>query len=300
MASPWIVAIRPKTLTIAVVPVIAATALAWSEAGTASWSVMLAAAVASLLIQAGTNLHNDAADFEQGADDRATRLGPARATAEGWLTPRQVRRAATLCFLLAVLTGTYLIWIGGWPILIAGLFSIGAGIAYTGGPKPIGYVGLGELFVFVFFGLVAVCGTYYLQTDALSWSAWITGALVGMPAAAVLVVNNYRDLENDRGAGKKTLAVRLGPRSTRIEYALLMLLPFVLLPLIPVLRHSGIWIALPLALIPWALYLVRRFHQEPPGPSFNHLLASTAQFQLALALLLSLSLLVSQAGPSRG
>lgn len=294
MASPWIVAIRPKTLTIAVVPVLAATALAWSEAGVVNWTVMLAAVTAAVLIQVGTNLHNDAADFEQGADDSMTRLGPPRATAEGWLTPRQVRRAAVLCFLLAALSGVYLIWIGGWPILITGLLSIGAGIAYTGGPKPIAYVGLGELFVFVFFGLVAVCGTYYLQTHALSWSAWITGALVGMPAAAVLVVNNYRDLKNDKDAGKHTLAVRLGPHSTRIEYALLMLLPFALLPLIPEMRHSGVWIALPLLLIPWALYLVRRFQKDPIGPSFNHLLAATAQFQLALGLLLSLSLIAAQ------
>jgi 1,4-dihydroxy-2-naphthoate octaprenyltransferase len=300
MASPWIIAIRPKTLTIAVVPVLTATALAWSEAGPVSWLVMLTAMMASVLIQVGTNLHNDAADFEQGADDRATRLGPPRATAEGWLTARQVRRAATLSFTLAVVTGVYLIWVGGWPILIAGLLSIVAGLAYTGGPKPIAYVGLGELFVFIFFGLVAVCGTYYLQTGALSWSAWITGTLIGMPAAAVLVVNNYRDLGNDRDVGKNTLAVRLVPRSTRIEYALLMLLPFALLPLIPVLRHGGMWIALPLLLTPWALYLVKRFHTEPQGSSFNRILSATAQFQLALGLLLSLSLLATQGSFSYG
>ncbi len=298
MLSHWIIAIRPKTLTIAVVPVLVATALAWSEAGAVSWPVMFAALMASILIQVGTNLHNDAADFEHGADDSATRLGPPRATSQGWLSPKRVRRAAALSFVLAVVAGSYLIWIGGWPILIAGLLSIAAGIAYTGGPKPIAYVGLGEVFVFIFFGLVAVCGTYYLQTGTLNWSAWVAGALVGMPAAAVLVVNNYRDLDNDRRAGKNTLAVRLGPRATRIEYTLLMLLPFGLLPLIPGVRHRGAWIIVPLLLITWALYLVRRFQIEPPGPPFNRILAATAQFQLGLGLLLCLSLLVGHGSPA--
>jgi 1,4-dihydroxy-2-naphthoate octaprenyltransferase len=300
MVSPWIIAIRPKTLTIAVVPVCVATALAWSEAGTMSWLVLVCAMTTSVLIQIGTNLHNDAADFEQGADDSATRLGPPRATAEGWLAPKQVRKAAALSFVLAIGAGGYLTWIGGWPILITGLLSIAAGIAYTGGPKPIAYIGLGELFVFVFFGLVAVCGTYYLQSGALSWSAWIAGALVGMPAAAVLAVNNYRDLENDRRAGKNTLAVRLGPRATRIEYALLMLLPFTLLPLIPAVRHSGSWIVLPLLIMPWALYLVIRFQNEPPGRPFNRILAATALFQLGLGLLLCLSLFGAQVGLLHG
>lgn len=295
MISPWLIAIRPKTLSLGVIPVLVGTTLGWSESGTVSWIVMTAALVVAVLIQIGTNLHNDAADFELGADDSATRLGPLRATAEGWLTATQVRRAAALSFALAFITGCALIWVGGWPILMVGVICIAAGYAYTGGPKPIAYIGLGELFVFLFFGLVAVSGTYYLQTGHLSLSALVAGTLIGLPAAAVLVVNNYRDLENDRQAGKNTLAVRLGHRATQVEYTLLMLGPFLLVPLLPAAQGSRWWLAMPLLLLPWAIVLVSRFLRDPPGPSFNRLLAATAQFQLGLGLLLCLTLLASRA-----
>lgn len=294
MISPWFIAIRPKTLSLGVVPVLVGSALGWSESGTISWIVMAAALLVAILIQIGTNLHNDAADFERGADDSTTRLGPLRATAEGWLTATQVRRAAVLSFALAFITGCSLILVGGWPILMVGVICIAAGYAYTGGPKPIAYVGLGELFVFLFFGLVAVGGTYYLQTGHLSLSALVAGTLIGLPAAAVLVVNNYRDLENDRQAGKNTLAVRLGRRATQAEYTLLMLGPFLLVPLIPAVRGSRWWLAMPLLLLPWAIVLVSRFLKDPPGPAFNRLLAATAQFQLGLGLLLCLTLLAGQ------
>ena len=194
------------------VPVLVGSVQGGVDSGVLVWPIMLVAVFAALLIQVGTNLHNDAADFEHGADISSTRIGPPRATAQGWLTLAQVRNGATLSFSLAMVMGSYLVWQGGWPILAIGLLSIVAGWSYTGGPKPIAYVGLGELFVFVFFGLVAVAGSYYLQTAALHWPALITGAMLGMPAAAVLVVNNYRDLDNDRQAGKNTLAVRLGPQ----------------------------------------------------------------------------------------
>jgi len=294
MLSHWFIAIRPKTLSLAIVPVLVGTALGWSDSGSVNWSVMIAALVAAVLIQIGTNLHNDAADFEHGADISATRLGPLRATAEGWLTPSQVRRGAALSFILSFLTGCYLIWVGGWPILVAGLLSIAAGFAYTGGPKPIAYIGLGEIFVFIFFGLVAVGGSYYLQTGTLNLSALAAGTLIGLPAAAVLVVNNYRDLDNDRQAGKITLAVRIGRRATGIEYGILMLSPFTLLPLIAPARESGWWMTLPLLAMPWALYLVFRLHNEPLGPVFNRILAATAQFQMGLGLLLCITLLVAQ------
>lgn len=290
---PWLLAIRPKTLTIAVVPVLVGSVVGWRDIGTLIWPVMLAAVMAALLIQIGTNLHNDAADFERGADRSATRLGPPRATAEGWLSPVKVKAAAVLSFVLATLIGLYLVWWGGWPILLIGLVSIAAGWAYTGGPKPIAYLALGELFVFVFFGLVAVLGSYYLQTGQVSGSAWIAGAMIGMPAAAVLVVNNYRDLDNDRHAGKRTFAVRFGRRASRVEYGVLMLLPFALLPLLYSTALGARWLVLPLFVIPWALQLLRRFATEPLGPGLNEVLVSTARFQLGFGVLLCVALLGS-------
>ena len=292
MLKYWITAIRPRTLTIAVVPVLVGSALAWVRADNLNWAVIVAALAGAALIQVGTNLHNDAADYERGADDRTTRLGPPRVTSEGWLSVTQVRRAALISFSLAGLIGGYLIWVGGWPILAVGIASIAAGLAYTGGPRPIAYSALGEFFVFLFFGLVAVAGSYYLQTGYLTWSASLAGVLVGMPAAAVLVVNNYRDLDNDRRVGKNTLAVRIGRRASQTEYALLMLLPFLLLPLLSLVNGSGWWLGLPVFVLPWAMALVRRFSVEPPGPVFNHLLASTARFQLGFGLLLCAGVLI--------
>ncbi len=291
MLKYWLLAIRPKTLSVALVPVLVGSTLAWVQDGSLSWTVLAAVLLAAVLIQAGTNLHNDAADYERGADRNATRLGPARATAQGWLTAAQVKRGAAACFGLALLGGIYLVRVGGLPIVAIGLASIVAGLAYTGGPRPVAYSSLGELFVLLFFGLVAVTGTYYLQTGEFSWAAVVAGALVGMPAAAVLVVNNYRDLDNDRLVGKNTLAVRLGRRASQLEYALLMLAPFALLPLLPSLGSVGFGWILPVAVLPWALQLVRRFRVEQPGPVFNQLLAATARFQLGFGLLLCLGLL---------
>ncbi len=290
----WITAIRPKTLSLAIVPVLVGSALAWAQTGSLNWLVIAAALLGATLIQVGTNLHNDAADFERGADDPNTRLGPRRVTAEGWLSAAQVRHAALLSFSLAGAIGGYLTWVGGWAILAVGLISIVAGLAYTGGPRPIAYTPLGEFFVFVFFGLVAVVGSYYLQTGRLTWSASLAGVMVGTPAAAVLVVNNYRDLDNDRRVGKNTLAVRIGRRASQAEYALLMLLPFVLLPALPLMVGSGWWLGLPVVVLPWAIVLVRQFHLEQPGPLFNHLLASTAKFQFGFGLLLCMGLLMGR------
>ena len=292
MLKYWITAVRPKTLTIAIVPVLVGSALAWVRADNLNWAVIAAALAGATLIQVGTNLHNDAADYDRGADDPTTRLGPPRVTSEGWLSADQVRRAALISFSLAGLIGGYLIWVGGWPILAVGIASIAAGLGYTGGPRPIAYSALGEFFVFLFFGLVAVAGSYYLQTGELTWSASLAGVLVGMPAAAVLVVNNYRDLDNDRRAGKNTLAVRIGRRASQTEYALLLLLPFLLLPFLSLVSGSGWWLGLPVLVLPWAMILVRRFRLEPPGPVFNHLLASTAKFQLGFGLLLCAGVLI--------
>jgi 1,4-dihydroxy-2-naphthoate octaprenyltransferase len=287
----WLLAARPKTLSVAVVPVLVGSALAAAQGGGLSWSVLLAALAAAVLIQAGTNLYNDAGDFERGADDHATRLGPLRVTAAGLLAAAAVRRGAYAAFAAAFALGLYLVAVGGWPILALGLAAIAAGLAYTGGPRPIAYGALGELFVLAFFGLAAVVGTYYLHAGGVTAAAWAAGLVVGLPAAAVLVVNNYRDLENDRRAGKHTLAVRIGRPASRWEYAALMLGPFVLLPLLGLPLP---YILLPYLALPAAVALIRRLAREPIGPGLNRLLAATALWQLLLGALLCAALIAAR------
>jgi len=243
------------------------------------------------LLQAGTNLDNDVSDFERGTD-RAGRLGLPRATALGLLTPRQVRIASRACFALATVFGLMLAWHGGWPILIAGIASAAAAMAYSGGPRPISYTPFGDVVVWLFFGLVAVCGTYYLQTLTLSPGVIVAATMVGLPATAVLVVNNYRDLDPDRAVGKHTLAVWLGRAFSRWEYAFLILAPFVLLGVLSLYTSIGYTLAVPLLALPMALGLVRRFWREVPGPAFNPLLAQTARFQVLFAALLCAGILL--------
>ena len=228
-ATWWLLAARPAhARPSAFAPVLVGTALAWLH-GSARAAPAGVALVAAVLIQIGTNLANDAFDHERGADG-PDRLGPARASQLGWLTPLQLKRAASGVLGVAALAGLYLASVGGWPIVAVGLFSLVAAVAYTGGPWPLGYHGLGDLAVFVFFGVVAVCGTYYVQTLSLTPAAVAASIPVGALATAVLVVNNLRDLETDRRAGKRTLAVRLGRRRTLREYAALILLPYALVP----------------------------------------------------------------------
>jgi 1,4-dihydroxy-2-naphthoate octaprenyltransferase len=285
----WLLAIRPRTLSISLVPVMVGSALAWAETQLFAWLTLLATLVGALLIQIGTNLHNDAADFERGADT-AQRLGPRRVSAEGWLQPGQVRRAAHLSFTGAFLTGLYLVWLGGWPIALLGLLSLAAAYAYTGGPRPVAYTPLGELFVFVFFGLVAVSGSFYLQTHQWSWNALLLGAAVGLPAAAVLLINNYRDLDTDRHAGKHTLAVVLGRPAIRYLYAALLLLaPVTTLPLLTQ-DLGGVMLVLPWLSLVAAFFLIRRLWYTRIDKRLNRLLAQTAQWQLLFGTLLSMAL----------
>lgn len=293
-ASPWrawAIASRPHTLTIAVNPVLVGSAMAWAETGRIDLLWMLLALLGALLLQLGTNLDNDVSDFERGTD-RAGRLGLPRATALGLLTPRAVRRASRGCFVLATAIGLTLVARGGWPILLAGALSAAAAMAYSGGPRPISYTPFGEFVVWVFFGLVAVCGSFYLQTFTVTGAVVAAATMVGSPAAAVLVVNNYRDLEPDARVGKRTLAVCLGRAFTRWEYALLMLTPFALLLPLALLTRPRAALLLPLLALPLALSLVRRFWRETPGPVFNVLLARTARFQVLFALLLCLALML--------
>lgn len=283
----WIAAARPKTLPLTLSPVIAGIALAIAETGQLAPMTALCTLLAAMAIQIGTNLHNDAADFERGTDT-ADRLGPPRATAQGWFSARQVKTAAHLMFALAFLLGLILLARGGWPILIVGLTSIAAGYSYTSGPRPIAYGPFGEVFVLVFFGMAAVGGSYYLQTLAFGWTPLFVGFALGLPAAAVLLVNNYRDLETDREAGRRTLCHYLDRSHARILYALLLLTPA------PILLATDLpgatWLLL--AALPLAALLSIRLFREASGEALNTQLARTALFQSALVMLLILGFLL--------
>ncbi len=272
----WLAAIRPKTLGLSVSPVLVGTCLAWAERGELQLLPALAALLAAMCIQIGTNLHNDAADARKGTDT-PDRLGPPRATAQGWLSATSVQRGAMLAFICAFVLGIYLVFVGGWPILLLGLVSLLAGAAYSGDPWPISATPLGELFVFLFFGLGATVGSYYLQTGQISLAALLTGSMLGLFAAAVLVVNNYRDRQTDARSGRKTLAVLLPAKASQVEYALLLLLPFLLLFYLYI---AGLVSWLPGLLLPVALYLIIRVFTLPVGKELNRLLADTARFQL--------------------
>jgi len=239
-----------------------------------AWLPALAALVGAGFIQIGTNFANDYFDAKSGADNE-DRLGPTRAVQAGLLSASAVRTATGLTFAAAALVGVYLIAIGGWPILAIGVASIISGLAYTGGPYPLGYNGLGDVFVFIFFGVVAVTATYYVQALAWSPQALIASLPVGLLSTAILVVNNYRDMDTDRAAGKNTLAVRMGRRATQWQYALLVLGAY----LVPVAQwaigSASATLLLPLLSLPLALALIRGFLRLE-GPALNGLLARTA------------------------
>ena len=285
-ALAWWLAARPWSFSISLAPVLVGTSLASLDGYPARLALAATALAACVLIHAGTNLQNDVGDFRRGADGRG-RLGPPRATTEGWLPAAQVQAAAALCFALAFVPGAYLVARGGWPIVAVGLASIAAGAAYTAGPRPVAYSGWGEAFVIVFFGLVAVGGMYYLHAGTLGAGALLAGSALGLLAAAVLVVNNLRDIDSDRRIGKNTLAVRRGRRFTVREYAVLMHAPFALALVLALLEQRAALLA-PLVLLPWAARLALRVRREPSGPALNGALAATAGFGLAFALLLSL------------
>ena len=290
-SSAWFLACRPKTLPVSLSPVLLGTAIAWHDKGQILWLPLLAAALGAIFIQIGTNLFNDVGDFLRGTDT-PDRLGPKRATAEGWLTPARVKTGAWLAFTLAFLCGTYLVWHAGWPIVLIGLASLGAGWAYTGGRRPIAYGPLGELFVFLFFGLIAVGGSYYLQTLSLTPISLLAGALIGLHAAAVISVNNYRDLDGDAKNGKNTLAVRLGRPAMQQVFRIEILSPYVLLPLLGLQESLGRYIWLPLLALPIAWRLIQAFRKTTPGVLFNTILARTAAHQLLFAGMLSLAFFI--------
>jgi 1,4-dihydroxy-2-naphthoate octaprenyltransferase len=284
----WWAAARPRTLTIAVTPVLLGCALAHVGGAPLDWMVALTTLACALAIQIGTNLHNDSADFMRG-NDRAERIGPLRVTAAGWARPDQVKHAAMAAFAAALALGTLLVVKGDWPILLLGLAALFAGWAYSGGPRPISHSALGELFVLFFFGIAAVAGSHYLQSGLLSPVALLAGAAVGSMAAAVLLVNNFRDRVEDTAAGRRTLAARLGPPGARRAYAAMVLLPFLVPPLLVglgALPPGGLaaYLALPQAIA------LSRSLGETDGIALNPILARTALTQFFFGLLLAIGI----------
>ncbi|MEO8604468.1 MAG: 1,4-dihydroxy-2-naphthoate polyprenyltransferase [bacterium] len=285
----WVLAIRPATLTAAVAPVLVGSALA-ARQGSFHLGLALAALLGALLIQIGTNLTNDVADFERGADT-AARLGPTRVTQSGLIPLAQVRAAAWLAFGAAGLIGVALIAASGWPIAVLGAAAIASGWAYTAGPWPLGYHGLGDLFAFAFFGFGAVLGTAYVQSGAVNALGFAAALPVGALVTAILVVNNARDADTDRLAGKRTLAVRFGVTAARLEYAALLAVAWAS----PIALVFGVvtsaWLLLPLLTLPLGVRAARRMWRAADGPAFNALLAQTARLHLAFAALLAVGLL---------
>lgn len=287
----WLLAARLRTLPVGLAPVLVGTALAGAQ-GTFHPLRFAAALLGALFIQVGANLSNDYSDARRGADAE-DRLGPVRVTAGGLVPPRQVLIATWVTFGLAVGCGAYLIAVAGWELLLVGAASIVAGVLYTGGPRPYGYEGLGELFVFLFFGIVAVVGSYFVQVERLAWEAFALAVPVGLLAAAVLVVNNYRDIDTDRRAGKRTLAVRMGRARTRGFFAALVYGAFLLTPVTWLLGELSAWVLLPLLAVPLAAPLVRTVRNRTDGPSLNEALARTGMLELTFCILLSAGVLLS-------
>lgn len=282
MLRPWLLAARPKTLAAAVVPVLVGTSLAAYGPRVIDWWLFTCTLAGALLIQVGTNFVNDALDFKKGADT-AERLGPLRVTQAGLLSADAVMRGAYICLFLAALCGIPLVIHSGWPLLAIGLASIAAAYAYTGGPYPLAYHGLGEVFVLGFFGLAAVGGTFYIQRGFVDWTVLAMGTSIGLLAVALLAINNLRDATNDARSGKHTMAVRFGETFARIEIVLSVLAPFAIVATIAVVRARwwlmATWLALPLAIA----LLVRVYRSE--GAALNRCLAMCGALQWAFGVL---------------
>ena len=286
-------AARPRTLPAAIAPVLVGTAAAVQWVGELPrWGAFLAALVGSIFIQIGTNLANDYSDAKRGADT-ADRLGPVRVTSAGLVTPQRVMRATWIAFAVAIACGIYLATVAGIVILLIGAVSIAAGVLYTGGPRPYGYAGLGEVFVFLFFGLVAVNGSYYVQVEQLDALPLGLSISIGFLATAILVVNNVRDLETDRRAGKMTLAVRMGRANAVNLYRLLVIGAFVVLPISLVAGDASALPLIGLLAAPLAIRPTLTLASRSDGPALNGVLAATGVVLAAFSLLVSAGLLIS-------
>jgi len=298
----WVLAARPQTLPAAAAPVVVGAGLAWHD-GVFALLPTLAAFVGAALIQIGTNFANDYYDAIQGADTEA-REGFTRVTQSGLIAPQSVKRAMYLTFAAAIGVGSYLVYVGGLPILVIGLLSVVSGIAYTGGPYPLGYHGLGDLFVFVFFGVVAVMGTYYVQATAVlaaplstsippntvTWLAFLASLPVAALSTNILVVNNIRDREEDATTGKRTLAVRFGYRFSRLQFAALTGVAYVVPGWLWLAEGFAVTVLLPLVTLPIAVVLTRTIWTETSGAALNPALETTGKLLAAYSALFGLGL----------
>jgi 1,4-dihydroxy-2-naphthoate octaprenyltransferase len=287
----WWLASRPKTLTAALVPVMVGTALVYAMDYEVQWSLSIWALLGALFIQLATNFINDAMDFRKGADTEE-RIGPQRVTQSGVMTEKRVMGLAYVCFLLAILCGVPLVMAGGWVLVAIGLVSLLCAYAYTGGPYPLAYKGLGDVFVILFFGLVAVGGVFFLHTETYSWEAFVAGLQVGLLATVLLAVNNLRDVNQDRRVDKRTLAVRFGSRFARWQIAFLLLLTFALESFWALKGYTWTGV-LPWLTLPLAFGLVRGVFNTEPSPVFNKFLARAAMIHLVFGFALSVGFFTS-------
>lgn len=287
----WLEAARPQTLAAALVPVLVGASLAW-QAEALDWINSFVALICAILIQIGTNFANDYFDFIKGSDTDE-RIGFRRATAAGLISPQQMKTATIITMGLAFILGLYLVWAAGWIVLLIGVLSLLFGVLYTGGPYPLGYNGLGDLFVFIFFGLVAVMTTYYV--NALEWSEasfWASLAVGGL-CVNILVVNNLRDVEQDRKSGKRTIGVLFGETTLKLEYLLMVALAYAIPPHFYVQLGFNLWIMLPYIALPLAGYYVYRIWKEEDKKELNPMLEKTAQFMVIFGVLFSTGILMN-------
>ncbi len=286
----WWMAIRPKTLPAAASGVAVGSALAWSDGGFMLGAALAALAIA-LLLQIASNLANDVYDDEKGADT-ADRLGPVRVTQAGLLSRSQVKSGVKGVLLLALLIGFYLTWVRGPWVLAIGAAAIVSAIAYTGGPYPLGYHGLGEVFVFLFFGVAAVVGTYWLQTGETSLAAWIMSVPIGLLITGILVVNNLRDIVQDKAAGKRTVAVRIGAEATKLEYVACVVLAYVVVVAAVIARVLPPHALLVMLSAPLALIAAQIVYSQT-GTALNGALARTGRLALVFGLLFAAGIVLA-------
>ncbi len=292
MVKVWSLAARPKTLPAAVAPVVIGSAIAFHDAGIVHWLSFSCALAGAILIQIGTNFANDYFDFVKGTDT-AERIGPMRATQAGLIRPGTMRLASVVAFALALLPGAYIVYRGGWPYLAIGVFSIICGILYTGGPFPLGYMGLGDVFVLIFFGPVAVCGTYYLHVLDITSDVFIASLSPGLISCALLTVNNLRDVEQDRAGNKRTLAVRFGRGFARAEYIFCVAIACVAVPIYFTVVLNTYWfVAVPVICLIAALSPIRAVLRSVEGPVLNNALASTGKLLLVFSAAFSVCFLL--------
>ena len=293
-ARAWMLAARPATLPAAAVPVIVGAAAAVSDGARFHALIFAATLTCALLIQIGTNFANDYSDFHRGADHEG-RLGPLRVTQSGLITQSNVQRGIIVAFGVAVLVGAILVWIGGLPIALIGVASVISGLAYTGGPYPLGYHGFGDLFVFVFFGLVAVTGTAYLQAGTWNLFPFLLSIPIGLLVTNILVINNLRDLPTDLAAGKRTLATRIGDRATRLQYSLFITAAYSIPVAVGLTHPDRRALLIVLISAPFAMSRARKVLSGVSGRDLNRLLKQTGQLLLLFGLLLSGGALLGRA-----